>query len=86
MKPVSQLLALVLEDIKGYKYKNDKGYFKRKKQSLMNDKNGDLKKVQEKITSLRTIEVENIIFQPILKKLEAQNQNNQLITNWFQKS
>lgn len=86
MKPVSQLLALVLEDIKGYKYKNDKGYFKRKEQSLMNEKNGDVKKVQEKITALRMIEVENIIFQPILKKLEAQNQNNQLITNWFQKS
>ena len=52
----------------------------------MNEKNGDVKKVQEKITALRMIEVENIIFQPILKKLEAQNQNNQLITNWFQKS
>lgn len=86
MKPISQLLALVLEDIKGYKYKNDKTYFKRKEQALMTEKKGDVKKVQDKIASLRMIEVENILFQPILKKLEARNQNNQFITNWFNKS
>ena len=52
----------------------------------MTEKKGDVKKVQDKIASLRMIEVENILFQPILKKLEARNQNNQFITNWFNKS
>jgi len=83
MKPISQLLALVLEDIKGYRYKNDTEFFKRKEKTLMTDKKGNVKKVQEKINTLRMIEVENILFQPILKKLEAKNQNNQFITNWF---
>jgi hypothetical protein len=49
----------VLEQIDGYLHKNDPTYFKRKEKSLIESKNGDLKKVSDKMNSLMIEEVKN---------------------------
>lgn len=85
MKPISQLLALALEDIPGYKYKNDQLYFARKEKMLMKEKNGDIKKVKEKISQLRMDEVNNIIFNPIIKELQSRKKGNTSICDYFKR-
>jgi DNA polymerase elongation subunit (family B) len=86
MKPVSQLLSVVLEQIDGYLHKNDPTYFKRKEKSLIESKNGDLKKVSDKMNSLMIEEVEKLIFRPIIKKLEAKKDGNGDLTSWLIKN
>ena len=82
LKPVCQLLALVLEQIPKYKHKNDPDYFKRKHKTLLTDKT-TVKKVLDKISDLRMQEVEQIVFSPILKKLERQRNRNTSITDFY---
>jgi DNA polymerase elongation subunit (family B) len=86
MKPVSQLLSVVLEQIDGYQHKNDPTYFKRKEKSLIESKNGDLKKVSDKMNSLMIEEVEKLIFRPVIKKLEAKKDGNGDLTSWLIKN
>jgi len=83
MKPVSQIYALVLETMPGYKKGPD--YFKQLEKKLIVEKNGDMKKVKDRIGDLREEEVENIIFKPFLIKLENKRNKNREITDWFQK-
>jgi DNA polymerase elongation subunit (family B) len=64
MKPVSQIYALVLEKMPGYK----KGatYFEEQEKKLIVDKGGDMKKVKDKIADMREAEVQEILVQAIL--------------------
>ena len=83
MKPVSQIYALVLETMPGYKKGPD--YFKQTEQKLIVEKNGDMKKVKDRLCDLREGEVQDIIFKPFLIKLENKRNKNREITDWFQK-
>jgi DNA polymerase elongation subunit (family B) len=83
MKPVSQIYALVLETMPGYKKGLD--YFKQTEEKLKVEKNGDMKKVKDRLCDLREGEVQDIIFKPFLIKLDNKRNKNREITDWFQK-
>lgn len=83
LKPVCQLLALVLEQIPNYKHRNDPEYFRRKEKALLSGDKKTLKKVQDKISDLRMDEVEQIVFAPILKDLERKRSGNRSMTDYF---
>ena len=83
MKPVSQIYALVLEDMPGYK--KGRHYFKQMEQKLISEKNGDMKKVKDRLGDLREAEVQEIIFKPFLIKLQNKRNKNREITDWFKK-
>jgi hypothetical protein len=83
MKPVSQIYALVLEKMPGYK----KGatYFEEQEKKLIVDKGGDMKKVKDKIADMREAEVQEILFKPFLTKLKNKRENLREITDWFKR-
>jgi DNA polymerase elongation subunit (family B) len=83
MKPVSQIYALVLEKMPGYK----KGatYFEEQEKKLIVDKGGDMKKVKDKIADMREAEVQEILFKPFLNKLQNKRENLREITDWFKR-
>ena len=81
MKPVSQIYALVLEKMPGYKKGPD--YFKEMEKKLITDKDGDMKKVKDRLGDLREGEVQDILFKPFLVKLENKRKGNREITDWF---
>jgi DNA polymerase elongation subunit (family B) len=81
MKPVSQIYALILEKMPGYKKGPD--YFKDMEKKLIVDKEGDMKKVKDRLGDLREAEVQDILFKPFLVKLENKRKGNREITDWF---
>lgn len=81
MKPVSQIYALVLETMPGYKKGPE--YFKEMEKKLITDKDGDMKKVKDRLGDLRENEVQDILFKPFLIKLENKRKGNREITDWF---
>lgn len=83
MKPVSQIYALILEDMPGYK--KSKTYFKDMEKKLFVEKNGDAKKVRERLGDLKEAEVQDILFKPFLIRLENQRKGNREITEWLTK-
>jgi DNA polymerase elongation subunit (family B) len=83
MKPICQLLSLVLEQMQGYTRKNDIHYFDIKEKMLFNEKKGDVKKVADKLCALRMQEVENLIFKPMLKQLEAKKNGMMSLDSWI---
>jgi len=83
MKPVSQIYALVLEKMPGYRKGAD--YFAQQEKKLIVEKGGDMKKVKDKIADMREAEVEDILFKPFLTKLQNKRDKNREITDWFKK-
>lgn len=83
MKPVSQIYALVLEKMPGYRKGAD--YFAQQEKKLIVDKGGDMKKVKDKIADMREAEVQDILFKPFLTKLQNKRDRNREITDWFKK-
>jgi DNA polymerase elongation subunit (family B) len=81
MKPVSQIYALILEQMPGYK--KGPNYFKDMEKKLIVDKEGDMKKVKDRLGDLRESEVQDILFKPFLVKLENKRKGNREITDWF---
>jgi DNA polymerase elongation subunit (family B) len=81
MKPVSQIYALVLEQVPGYKKGQD--YFKGIEQKLIVDKNGDMKKVKDRVSDMRETEVQDILFRPFIIKLENKRKGMREITDFF---
>ena len=77
MKPCLQLYSLILENLDGYKHKNDKNYWKIKEKNLMESKNNQ-KKVDNKIKQLREKEVEELLFSDYI--ININNQQNGLST------
>jgi len=69
MKPCLQLYGLILEDLTGYKHKNDKKFWKKKEKFLLEDKK-DKKKVDDKIKQLREKEVEELLFSEYITKID----------------
>lgn len=83
MKPVSQIYALVLENMPGFRKGNT--YFKDVEKKLIIEKEGDMKKVKDRISDLREGEVQDILFKPFLVKLQNIRNKNREITDWFKK-
>ena len=81
MKPVSQIYALVLEKMPGFRKGPD--YFKQVEKKLFVEKEGDLKKVKDRLGDMREGEVQDILFKPFLNKLNNIRNNNREITQWF---
>ncbi len=83
MKPVSQIYALVLETMTGYKKGRD--YFHNVEKKLVVEKNGDIKKVKDRLCDMRENEVQDILFKPFLNKLNNARNGDREITDWFKK-
>ena len=81
MKPVSQIYALVLEKMPGFRKGPD--YFKHVEKKLIEEKEGDMKKVKDRLGDMREGEVQDILFKPFLNKLNNIRNNNREITQWF---
>ena len=82
MKPCLQLYSMVLEELDGYKHKNDKNYWKNKEKSLMEEKK-DQKKVDDKIKQLREKEVEELLFSEYLTKIDNKKNGVRSINEFF---
>jgi DNA polymerase elongation subunit (family B) len=82
MKPCLQLYSMILEDIDGYKHKNDKNYWKNLEKSLMEEKK-DKKKVDDKIKQLREKEVEELLFSKYLTKIDNKKKGIKTINEFF---
>ena len=82
MKPCLQLYSMVLEDLDGYKHKNDKNYWKKKAEILMEEKQ-DQKKVDDKIKQLREKEVEELLFSKYLTKIDNKKKGITTIREFF---
>jgi hypothetical protein len=83
MKPVSQIYALVLENMPGYKKGPE--FFKEFHKKLIVEKQGDMKKVKDRLADMRESEVQDILFKPFLTKLQNKRNGNREITDWFKK-
>ena len=82
MKPCLQLYSMILEDIDGYKHKNDQNYWKKLEKSLMEEKK-DQKKVDDKIKQLREKEVEELLFSKYLTKIDNKKKGIKTINEFF---
>ena len=82
MKPCLQLYSMILEELDGYKHKNDKDYWKNKEKSLMEEKK-DKKKVDDKIKQLREKEVEELLFSEYLTKIDNKKNGVRTIGEFF---
>jgi len=84
MKPVLQMYALTLENLEGYR----KGpqYFEEMKQKLIKEKEGDMKKVKDRLNDLREEEAKKLLFDPVLIRLENKRKKNTMITDYFRMS
>ena len=82
MKPILQLYALALEDLDGFKKSNID--FEAIKNKLIKEKDGDMKKVKDKLNELRECEVKKLLFDNVLIKLQNKRKKNHMITDFFQ--
>ena len=82
MSPVCQLLAIVLEQLPGYKH-NPK-YFKDMR-SKLSIKYGSEEVVNNKIIAAKEVEVKKLLFDPVLDKITKKQNRVTEITDYFQK-
>ena len=80
MKPVSQIYALILEDLKGFN--KPRNYYSNLKISLAKTQ-PDKKKLNDKIQDLRMKDVQKILFGDVLRVCENRKNKAQEITKWF---
>ena len=80
MKPVSQIFALVIDQIP--EFRKEKDYYQKMEKSLI-DKNIDLEKRSIKIKTDKQRQTENIIFYDIRRFSENKKNNTNEITKWF---
>ena len=69
MKPCLQLYSMILEELDGYKHKNDKMYWDKVYTNLFNQKK-DKSKVQDKIKQMKEKEVEELLFSKYINKID----------------
>jgi DNA polymerase elongation subunit (family B) len=82
MKPCLQLYSIVLEDLKGYKYKNNKDYWIKLEKNLMADKK-DKVKVETKIKQLREKNVEELLFSKYINKIKNEKNGTTTMSNFI---
>jgi hypothetical protein len=80
MNSVIQLYSLILEKLPGYKLADN--YFDKMEKKMIND-NIDIEKVNAKIKKLKEKEVQKILFDPYLNKLENKKNNMREITDFL---
>lgn len=80
-KPVSQLLSLRVEQIKGCK--KNREYFENLKLKYLKEYNGDVIKTNDKVNALKELEVSNLIFDPIITKINQKARGQTTMTRWF---
>ena len=84
MKPVQQLIALVLEDIKAFKKK--KGVTLRKWNNEVKElrkKCGSDEEFNRKLEKLRNKEVKALLFDSYLREISNRNNRNQSIKSFY---
>jgi len=81
LRPVVQLYALILEELKGYRKGAD--FYKNMEKQLVQANTLSLKKIRDKISRLREKETEEILFGPYMKKLANKKQNLREISSYF---
>jgi DNA polymerase elongation subunit (family B) len=81
MKPVSQLLSLRVEQIKGYKKPSN--YFIDLKEKYQKEYKGDSTRVKDKINDTKEAEVNKLIFEPILVNLKKKANGQTSIGDFF---
>ena len=69
MKPCLQLYSMILEELDGYKHKNDKMYWDKVYTNLFNQKK-DKSKVEDKIKQMKEKEVEELLFSKYINKID----------------
>ncbi len=80
MNPVVQLYSLILEKLPGYKLSLN--YFDKIEKKMNND-NIDIDKINAKIKKTKEKEVQKILFEPYLNKLENKKNNMREITDFL---
>lgn len=83
-KPVCQVFALVLEDLRKYGYKKDKNYFDKIEKQLKKDKKNPTV-VREKLMNLKMDEAFNVLFKTIVKYEEGKRYGQSQISDFFLK-
>jgi hypothetical protein len=73
---------MVLEDLKGYKHKSDKDFWKKKYDLLLEEKKDKLK-VDDKIKQLREKEVEELLFSKYINKIENKKSGIKSMTDFL---
>jgi hypothetical protein len=81
MKPVVQVYALALAQLKGYR--RAANFYEDMQAALMREPAATSKKVRDKITRLKEKDAEEILFSPFLHKLENKKNNTREITCYF---
>jgi len=81
-KPVCQVFALALEDLRKYGYKKEKDYFKKIEKQLKIDKK-EPAVIREKIMILKMDEVYNVLFKRIVKIEEGKRYGQSQISDFF---
>lgn len=81
MKPVLQLYALALDKLEGYTKSPE--YFPQIEKKLIQEKQGDMKKVKDRLDDLKETEAQKILFDPILTKLKNRKLGHREITEFF---
>ena len=80
MKPISQIFALVIEKLNGFKY--NQSYYSDMAIGLLK---GDMPQeaVDTKIKNIKQKEAEKILFGDIIRDIDNTRNNSQVITKWF---
>jgi DNA polymerase elongation subunit (family B) len=81
MKPVGQIFALIVEDLKGYK--KDNNFYKRKYKSLLDKNMGNESKTREKIRDLKHKDACDIIFGELIRVATNRREKKREITDFF---
>lgn len=81
MLPVCQLLALVVEQVPGCR--KDSAYWASRLRQLRQQLAGDERAARHKLLDEREKEVRELLFEPVLRKLEVARAGNQEITRFF---
>ena len=81
MNPILQIYALILEDLNGYKKSRD--HFTELYDKLLIDKKGDVTKAKTRVQDLRDLEVQKLLFDPFIIKLQNKRLGNREITDFF---
>ena len=71
----------MLKNLEGFKRPRD--FYKMKEQQLITNYGTDMKKVYDKLLDFKQIDVKNIIFDPVIQKLELKNKGMKQITDFF---
>lgn len=83
MKPISQILELVVEHLPGYPYRNDPDYFTNLENMYFNKYNGDLKKTAKKVSQIKQDLVQKLVFQPLIDYAIRKVNKVTTLDKWF---